>query len=199
MKLNETFAYILGFTFGDGNLSRNDYLVRLYDANNVFVQKVLARKFADAFGVTPNISFDRSNNSYVLFKRSEKIWRKLREYGVPDGKKARTIKIGKIITNADRNFKLAFCAGICDAEGTLVRFTEPKRHPHGYWCFTIKMYSPKFVDKLSTVLVDANESFNPRVYHYNYGSILRLNGFKQIELLRSTLKPLHPRFNWPAR
>ena len=57
------FPYILGFTYGDGNLSASSNLVRLYDMNHDFVNTTLRQRFTESFGVEPHLSFDRSNNS----------------------------------------------------------------------------------------------------------------------------------------
>ena len=103
------------------------------------------------------------------------------------------------ISQAKRAAKSEFVSGVGDAEGSQTSFTEEDRHPTGYDYFELKMYSPKFINGLSGLLLDVSGKFKPKVYHYNYGSILRLNGREQLELVRSRLHLMHPRFNPPAR
>ena len=195
---HNALSYILGFVLGDGNISRTKFLVRLYDQNLQFVKTVLKPEFTESFGVEPGISFDKSNNSYVLHKRSEAVWNQLHDLGVPAGRKARIIVVPDTINSADVAEKAAFLSGVFDAEGSQTSFTEVDRHPRGYDYFEVKMYSPKFIDGLQKLLLDVSAEFQPRVYHYSYGSILRLNGKRQLELVCSRLNLMHPRFNPPA-
>jgi hypothetical protein len=190
--------YILGFVLGDGNISKSDYLIRLYDQNPDFVETVLKTRFYEVFGLEPSISFDKSNNSYVLYKGSKAAWQQLKTMGVPPGRKARIISIPEHVSLADSATKSDFVSGVFDAEGSLTSFTETDRHPRGYPYFELKMYNPKFVTGLGQLLVDISDEFRPRVYHYDYGSILRLNGREQLALVSSHLDLMHPRFNPPA-
>ncbi len=196
---NNDLAYILGFAFGDGNISRTGFLVRLYDQNQRFVETTLKPAFTGSFGEEPGISFDRHNNSYVLHKRSRSVWERLNELGLPAGRKARIIVVPDSIKSADNKTKAAFVSGVFDAEGSSTKFTESDRHPGGYPYFEVKMYSPQFIEGLRRLLVDICDEFAPKVYHYDYGSILRLNGRKQLGLVLSRLNLMHPRFNPPAR
>ena len=196
---NNAFDYILGFTFGDGNLSASSNLVRLYDRNLGFVKTVLKQRFIDSFSIEPGISFDKSNNSWVLHKTSEAVWGKLHAMGVPAGRKARIIVVPEEIKNADSTTKSEFVSGVGDAEASSTSFVEANRHPRGYPYFELKMYSPKFIDGLARLLIDVSDKFRPKVYHYDYGSILRLNGKEQLKLVSSRLNLVHPRFNPPAR
>ena len=132
--MNKALAYILGFAFGDGNISKSSYLVRLYEQNQQFVETTLRSRFARSFGSEPTITFDKYNNSFVLYKSS----------------KSR-----------------------CTAH--------------------------RFIDGLHDLLVEISDEFKPRVYHYDYGSILRLNGKEQLKLVSSCLHLMHPRFSPPAR
>jgi hypothetical protein len=192
------FPYILGFTYGDGNLSATSNLVRMYDENYEFVNTILRQRFTESFGMEPHLSFDKSNNSWVLHKTSAEVWAKLHTVGVPAGRKARTIVVPQEINEANSTDKSEFVSGVGDAEGSSTSFTEINRHPTGYDYFELKMYSPKFIDGLAGLLLDVSDKFNPKVYHYSYGSILRLNGGEQLELVRSRLHLMHPRFNPPA-
>ncbi len=194
---HKAIAYILGFVLGDGNISRSGFLVRLYEQNLQFVQTVLKPRFSECFGVEPGISFDKSNNSYVLHKRSEVVWRQLHDSGVPPGRKARIIVVPEHISLADSTIKSAFVSGVFDAEASQTLFVEADRHPRGYPYFEVKMYSPTFIEGLGKLLVGISDEFKPRIYHYDYGSILRLNGRKQLSLVSSHLHLMHPRFNRP--
>ena len=196
---NNPLAYVLGFTFGDGNISKSTHLVRLYDENLEFVKTVLRQRFIESFSVEPHISFDKSNNSYVLHKTSSDVWSTLHALGVPAGRKARIISVPDEIKTADVTTKSEFVSGVSDAEASLTSFTEVDRHPRGYQYFELKMYSPQFIDDLSGLLVDVSDEFRPRVYHYDYGSILRLNGKGQLKLVSSRLHLMHPRFSPPTR
>jgi hypothetical protein len=193
------FPYILGFTYGDGNLSATSNLVRLYDQNHDFVNTTLRQRFAESFGIDPHLSFDKSNNSWVLHKTSEEVWARLHTAGVPAGRKARTIVVPREIEEGNNTAKSEFVSGVGDAEASSTSFTEINRHPNGYQYFQLKMYSPKFINGLAGLLPHLSDKFNPKVYHYDYGSILRLNGREQLELVRSRLHLMHPRFNPPAR
>ena len=197
--MNNSLAYILGFVFGDGNISKSTNLVRLYDENHEFVKTILKRRFIESFGIIPGISFDKSNNSYVLHKTSSEIWNKLHDLGVPPGRKARIIKITEVIAEANSTTKSEFISGVSDAEGSKTAFTEANRHPRGYPYFELKMYNPQFIDGLAKLLIDVSDEFRPKVYHYDYGSILRLNGKEQLGIVSSHLHLMHPRFNSPAR
>ena len=55
------------------------------------------------------------------------------------------------------------------------------------------------IDGLAEPLLGVSDKFNPKVYHHDYGSILRLDGREQLALVRSRLHLMHPRFNPPAR
>jgi DNA-binding transcriptional regulator WhiA len=175
-------------------------LIRLYDRNLQFVESTLRQQFTEAFGVESGISFDKSNNSNVLYKRSKEVWNRLHDLGVPAGRKARIIVIPDHIKSSDDiTIKSSFISGVFDAEGSLTSFSETDRHPRGYHYFEVKMYSPRFIEGLRSLLLDVSCEFRPRVYHYGYGSILRLNGRKQLSLVSSRLNLMHPRFNPPAR
>ncbi len=196
---DKAFAYILGFTFGDGNLSSTSNLVRLYDQDFYFVNSILRERFVESFGVEPRISFDRSNNSWVLHKTSLLVWQQLNGAGVPPGRKARTISVPKGIADSDKTTKAQFLSGVGDAEASSTSFKESGRHPRGYPYFELKMYSPRFIEGLAKLLVEISDKFVPKVYHYDYGSILRLNGREQLRLVSSRLHLMHPRFSPPAR
>ena len=193
------FPYILGYTYGDGNLAGSSNLVRLWDVNYDFVNTTLRQRFTQSFGIEPHLSFDKSNNSWVLHKTSEVVWTKLHSAGVPAGRKARVILVPQGIREACGTDKSEFISGVGDAEGSQTSFKEEDRHPTGYDYFELKMYSPRFIDGLSRLLLDVSGKFKPKIYHYDYGSILRLNGREQLELVRSRLHLMHPRFNPPAR
>ena len=197
--MHSSFSYILGYTYGDGNLAASSNLVRLWDENHEFVDTTLRQRFTDSFGVEPHISFDKSNNSWVLHKTSATVWSKLHAMGVPAGRKARIISVPVGIKESNGKAKSEFVSGVGDAEGNSTSFTEEDRHPTGYPYFQLKMYSPKFIDGMAELLLDVSGKFKPKIYHYDYGSILRLNGREQLELVRSRLHLMHPRFNPPAR
>ena len=190
-------AYILGFAFGDGNISKRGYLVRLYEQNKEFIDN-LGRMFSDCFGVMPKIYLDRYNNSYVLYKNSKNIWNALRSMGLPVGRKARIIEVPESIKSADPETKAWFVSGVFDAEASSTSFSEQGRHPRGYKYFEVKMYSPQFIEDVKRLLLDVSDEFRPLVYHYSYGSILRLNGIEQLKLVSSRLHLLHPRFSPPV-
>ena len=195
----KAFPYILGFTYGDGNLSATSNLVRLYDENHDFADTTLRQRFTKSFGTEPHLSFDKSNNSWVLHKTSKEVWSKLHAAGVPAGRKARIIVVPQVIKEANVTDKSEFVSGVGDAEANPTSFIELDRHPTGYDYFQLKMYSPKFIDGLAELLRDVSGKFNPKVYHYDYGSVLRPNGREQMELVWSHLHLMHPRFNPPAR
>ena len=146
-------SYILGFVIGDGNISKTNYLIRLYDQNQQFVEKTLKALFEQSFGIVPKVSFDKSNNSYLLYKGSKVVWQQLHDLGVPVGRKARTIVIPDHIVLADSTTKSFFISGVFDAEGSLASFAEEDRHPRGYPYFELKMFNPKFVEGLGKLLV----------------------------------------------
>lgn len=122
------FPYILGYTYGDGNLSASSNLVRLYDANYDFVSATLRQRFAQSFGVEPHLSFDKGNNSWVLHKTSEKVWARFQAAGVPPGRKARIIVVPGEIKQGKHTDKSEFVSGVGDAEGTSTSFNEAGRH-----------------------------------------------------------------------
>lgn len=196
---HNALSYILGFTLGDGNISKKGFLVRLYDQNHQFVQTILKPEFMKSFGVEPGISFDKSNNSYVLHKKSEAVWETLHSLGVPAGRKARIIVIPDKVNSGDVITKSSFVSGVIDAEGSITSYSEVDRHPRGYPYLEVKMYNPRFINGLGKLLLEVLDEFQPRTYHYDYGSILRLNGRRQLRLVRSRLHLMHPRFNPPAR
>ena len=197
--MNKFLSYILGFAFGDGNISKSSYLVRLYDQNHQFVRTTLRSRFIRSFGLEPTITFDKYNNSYVLYKSSKAVWERLHGLGLPSGRKARRIVVPQSINSGPTAIKSEFVSGVFDAEASRTSFTEHDRHPRGYRYIEVKMYSPKFIDGLCNLVVDIADEFKPKVYHYDYGSILRLNGKEQLKLVSSRLHLMHPRFSPPAR
>ena len=197
--MNNALAYILGFAFGDGNISKSSYLVRLYEQNQQFVETTLRSRFVRSFNIEPNISFDKYNNSFVLHKSSKVVWDRLHGLGLPSGRKARTITIPSAVISGPARVKSEFASGVFDAEASRTSFTEADRHPRGYRYLEVKMYSPRFIDGLGELLVNMTDEFKPRIYHYDYGSILRLNGKEQLKLVSSRLHLMHPRFSPPAR
>ncbi len=192
--MRKSLAYILGFAFGDGNISKDGYLVRLYEENLEFLKATVKPRFVESFGTKPGISYDSSNNSYVLHKRSKQIWNTMRNFGMPAGRKARIITIPDIINSGNAETKSAFVSGVFDAEASITAYSEKDRHPRGYKYLETKMYSPRFIVGLQRLMLDLSREFNPRVYHYDYGSILRLNGREQLRLVSSHLDLMHPRF-----
>lgn len=197
--MHKAFAYILGFAFGDGNISKKGSLIRLYDENAKFVRKVLRERFIESFNEVPGISFDKSNNSYVLHKRSAIIWKELKNYGIPPGRKARIISVPEPIIMGSRATQTQFVSGVFDAEASINTYKDKNRHPLGYTTFQVKMFSPRFIDGLGLLLCKISCRFNPRLYHYSYGSFLRLNGKEQLRLVASRLPLEHPRFSPLAR
>ncbi len=197
--MRKSLVYILGFAFGDGNISKDGHLVRLYEENLEFLKTTVKPRFIESFGTKPGISYDLTNNSYVLYKRSNQVWNTLHNLGIPAGRKARIIIIPDMINLGDTKTKTAFVSGVFDAEASITSYSEKDRHPRGYKYLETKMYSPRFIDGLQRLLLDLSREFNPRVYHYDYGSILRLNGKEQLRLVSSHLDLKHPRFNLPAR
>ncbi len=192
--MDGVLAYLLGFAFGDGNLSKKGYLVRLYDENPKFVSNVLKEKFIHHFGEKPGVSFDSNNNSYVLYKRSRAIWKEFRDHGLPPGRKARIISVPEIIMSGSRAIRMEFVSGVFDAEASIARQRHKDKHPLGYRSFQVKMFSPRFIDGLGLLLSKISPRFCPRFYHYSYGSFLRLNGERQLKFVISLLKLEHPRF-----
>lgn len=197
--MHKSLAYVLGLALGDGNISKTGHQVRFYDENLEFLKTTVKQKFIESFGTRPGISYDSSNNSYVLHKRSKQVWNTLHKLGIPAGRKARIIIIPDIINSGNAKTKSAFVSGVFDAEASITSYSEKDRHPRGYKYLETKMYSPRFIDGLRRLLLDISRGFNPRVYHYDYGSILRLNGKEQLRLVSSHLDLKHPRFNLPAR
>ena len=193
------FPYILGYTYGDGNLSKTSNLVRLYDEDYSFVDTTLRERFTESFGIEPHLSYDKSNNSWVLHKTSEEVWARLHQAGVPAGRKAKIIVVPQVIKDGSSTDKSEFVSGVGDAEANSASFKELDRHPTGYDYFQLKMYSPRFIEDLAGLLLDVSDRFRPKVYHYDYGSILWLIGREQMELVRSRLHLMHPRFSPPAR
>ena len=105
----------------------------------------------------------------------------------------------QVIKDGSSTDKSEFVSGVGDAEANSASFKELDRHPTGYDYFQLKMYSPRFIEDLAGLLLDVSDRFRPKVYHYDYGSILWLNGREQMELVRSRLHLMHPRFSPPAR
>ena len=140
------FPYILGYTYGDGNLSKSSNLVRLYDENYDFVNTTLKQRFTESFGIEPHLSYDKSNNSWVLHKTSEEVWVRLHEAGVPAGRKARIIVVPQIIKDTSSTEKSEFVSGVGDAEANSASFVANDRHPTAYDYFHLNMYRPRIID-----------------------------------------------------
>ena len=178
---------------GDGHISKKGHAVRLFDADYHFVVSTLKQCFIQSFGEEPAIYNDKSNNSYHLYRSSKTIWTELHELGVPSGRKARIITIPETVQVNNPVIKAHFLSGVFDAEGSITRFKETKRHPRGYSYFQLKMFNPRFVLGLMNLLLDISSEFVPKVYNYGDWSVLRLNGRGQLKLVSRHLFLRHPR------
>jgi hypothetical protein len=186
-------AYIVGFIIGDGNLSKTNYLIRMYDSNKQFVTNILLPTFHAAFGSTPTLWYDKHNNGFVVYRNSKPIWQQLIDIGVPTGAKARTARIPPQIQKTSAKKQRAYLAAFFDAEGSIGCIVDPKRHPRGYIYFQLKTANPKLIEETATLL-KSSIGFQPRTYYYDYGSILRINGPTQVKRILRLLAVKHPRF-----
>lgn len=186
-------AYILGFVVGDGNLSKTQYLIRMYDSDKKFANSILSSTFYKAFDKRPNVIYDKHNNGYVVYAYSKRIWNYLRQIGIPTGKKARSARIPNTIRNGTTTAKLSYLAAFFDAEGSLSSIVDSKRHPRGYIYFQLKTVNPILIDQTAQLLADVVKIM-PKVYHYDYGSILRINGPTQVKHILKSVGVKHPRF-----
>ena len=186
-------AYIVGFIVGDGNLSKTLYLVRMYDSDKKFANSFLNSTFYKAFRKMPNVIYDKHNNGYVVYAYSKRIWNFLREIGIPAGKKARSIEVPTRIRNGTIAVKSSYLAAFFDAEGSISSIVDKKRHPRGYIYFQLKTVNPILIDQTAQLLSDVVKT-TPKVYHYDYGSILRINGPTQVKRILKSVGVKHPRF-----
>ena len=186
-------AYIIGFVIGDGNLSKIDFLIRMYDRDKEYVNSILVPFFNKAFNKKPKTIYDSHNRGYVVYKNSKEVWTFLHNLGIPFGSKSRTVRVPQAINNSSLENKKAFLAALFDAEGSIGRIVDKKRHPKGYIYFQLKTVNPTLIEQCATLL-EETMGFRPRIYHYSYGSILRINGPKQVVRILKSLKVLHPRF-----
>jgi intein/homing endonuclease len=186
-------AYIVGFIIGDGNLSKTNHLIRMYDSNEQFAENFLLPIFHTAFGVTPTLWYDKHTNGFVVYINSKPIWQQLKKIGIPTGAKARTARIPSKIQKGSAEVQQSYLAAFFDAEGSLGNIVDPKRHPRGYIYFQLKTANPKLIDETATLL-KSSTGFQPRTYHYDYGSILRINGPTQVTRILRLLSVKHPRF-----
>ncbi len=188
-------AYLIGFIVGDGNLSKKGYLIRLYDQNESFVRTILLPAFQEVFSKTPRVYYDTHNNGFVLYTNSKSIWTQIKNFGVPIGSKAHRVEIPSLVQCAEKKSKLSFVAGLFDAEGSTGEIIDKKRHPKGYRYFQMKTVSPKLIEQTAQLLRSTIE-VSPRTYHYNYGSILRINGLKNVVYCFTQIGVRYPRFSF---
>jgi len=186
-------AYIVGFIIGDGNLSKTNYLIRMYDSNEQFSKNILLPTFHAAFGSTPTSWYDKHTNGFVVYLNSKPIWQQLIDIGVPTGAKARTARIPPKIQQTSVKVQQSYLATFFDAEGSIGCIVDPKRHPRGYIYFQLKTANPKLIEE-TAILLKRSIGFQPRTYHYDYGSILRINGPTQVKRILKLLAVKHPRF-----
>ena len=186
-------AYIVGFITGDGNLSKTNYLIRMYDSNEQFAEHILLPTFHTAFGVTPTLWYDKHTNGFVVYINSKPIWHQLKDIGVATGAKAQTVRIPSEIQKSSAEVQQSYLAAFFDAEGSFGNIVDPKRHPRGYLYFQLKTANPKLIDETAALLKEST-GFQPRTYHYDYGSILRINGPTQVKRILKLLAVKHPRF-----
>lgn len=186
-------AYIVGFIIGDGNLSKTNYLIRMYDSNEQFASNTLLSTFHTAFDNTPTLWYDKHTNGFVVYLNSKPIWQQIRKLGVPIGSKARTARVPPKIQTSSADVQRSYLAAFFDAEGSVGCIVDPKRHPKGYIYFQLKTANPKLIDDTASLL-KTSTGFQPRTYHYDYGSILRINGPTQVTRILHLLAVKHPRF-----
>lgn len=192
MNMIKEKAYIMGFIVGDGNLSKINYLIRMYDSDKRFASEVLVPTFYKAYSKMPKVMYDRHNNGYVVYAHSKRIWVTLREIGIPIGKKARIVSVPSAIKRGTPTVKSSYLAAFFDAEGSLSWIVDPKRHPRGYVYFQLKTANPTLINQTAQLLADVMDLM-PKVYHYDYGSILRINGPTQVKRCLANIGVKHPR------
>ena len=186
-------AYIIGYIIGDGNLSKTSYLIRMYDSNEQFASTILLPTFHTAFGSTPTLWYDKHTNGFVVYISSKPIWQQIRKLGVPSGAKARTARVPSKIRTSAVEAQRSYLSAFFDAEGSIGCIVNPKRHARGYIYFQLKTANPKLIEETASLL-QTSIGFQPRTYHYDYGSILRINGPTQVKRTFHLLAVKHPRF-----
>ena len=193
--LTKEQAYIVGFITGDGNLSKSQPLIRMYDSDKHFTHNVLKPLFNRAFNKMPRVIYDKHNNGYVVYSYSKRIWNTLKQIGIPTGAKSRIVRVPLIIKKGIDEIKSSYIAALFDAEGSTDEIIEQKRHPRGYIYFQLKMYNPTLINQIAELLHEII-GIKPRTYHYDYGSILRINGPRQVKRCLKYLNVKHPRFSF---
>lgn len=128
IKVDNDFAYFLGYLMGDGflgglktntNKKRGNpfYTVRFASYNREFAKDCLLPKFERIFNVKGTI-FNLNSNCYDCHINSKIISVFLNKIcGMPYGKKKGKLHVSKIISDSTNTIKQNFIAGFFDADG----------------------------------------------------------------------------------
>ena len=134
LRLNEDFAEFLGIMFGDGCLSRTagKYIVYIcghkedeYDYHlNTSVQM-----FKNLFDKEVKIGFKKNENALFIRFSDKKLFLKLKEHGVPVGRKYDSLKIPNHIKESQTLSK-RFIRGFFDTDGTIIFSKQHREKPY---------------------------------------------------------------------
>lgn len=186
IKLTKNISYLIGFMIGDGNLAADcsKNLVRMSEENEELVYEI-KDMFRKEFNENMKIYFDTYNNSFVLYKYSEKLWKYfVDEMKILSGTKSRIVRVpDQIMKTTDEN-KAAFLSGIFDAEGSVLNIKQKKSHPRGYLRIQFKVSSKNLAHEIYILLQELG--MKPRIHNYEYRkeicSFIHLNGKEQGKL-----------------
>jgi intein/homing endonuclease len=179
-KLNESFAYFLGFLLGDGGVGPNSkpvlYLVGDLDDERDYYDRVLIPLISRLFGITCRPHIKKGQRAYTVMFYSRKVLEHLRTaVGFPGHGVAKFIP--EIIRKGSENIRRAFLCGLFDADGSII-FSLKSYGSYCYPTIEIKSVDRAIVDVAREMLVELG--FRASVRKSAESWVVAMNGEDQL-------------------
>lgn len=128
-ELTPNLAYFVGYIIGDGCLvdikkfkkrtGNYKYVIEIASDTKAFAENILNRLCEGLFGLKPKI-YNTNSKCFEVFIQSKVLFLYLnRLFEIPMGKKKGKLHVPQLISHAPKKIRLAFFAGLFDADGTI--------------------------------------------------------------------------------